>query len=187
MVTVQLLALDDAHSDFGSAGGETGFETYLRHLGALDELIGRLWAEIQSDPELKETTALIIRPECGRDEEVDRYGQLGHSPGDDHAHSVWTSALGPDFERGRVVRERVERRDLAPTITYLMSGGIAEYATGHVRTQLFRDPGGIPAYIFPSVGREARNEKRGGGRLRVLLSRTHAQSARAPTIEEYQT
>lgn len=156
MITVQVLALDDAHPDFGSprsARGATGFETYLQHLAVLDELIGGLWARIQCDPGLRGTTALLIRPDCGRNAEVDRYGQLGHSPGDDHAHNVWTSALGPDFETGRVVRERVERRDLAPTITYLMSGAGAEHASGHVRTQLFRDRYRMPRYVPPLAGK----------------------------------
>jgi hypothetical protein len=146
MITVQVLALDDAHPDFGSStrGGATGLETYLQHLGVLDELIGGLWSQIQSDPGLRGTTALLIRPDTGRDGEVDRYGQLGHSHGDYHAHTVWTSALGPDFAKGRVVRERVDRRDLAPTVTYLMSGESAEHATGRIRTEMFAERHRLP-------------------------------------------
>jgi hypothetical protein len=159
MLTVQVLALDDAHSDFGSpkrASGAVGYETYLQHLAVLDELIGRLWAQIQSDPGLRGTTALLVRPECGRDSEVDRYGELGHTNGDRKAHTVWTSALGPDFEKGLVVRERVHRRDLAPTITYLMSGEEAEHATGHVRTQAFRERYRLPRYQGPLEAERSR-------------------------------
>jgi len=35
---------------------------------------------------------------------------------------VWTLALRPDFKKGLRVTEKVQRRDLTPTITYLMSG-----------------------------------------------------------------
>ena len=103
----------------------------------------------RDDPYLRESTSLIIRPECGRNDEVDDFGQLGHSPGSYAAHTVWMCALGPDFRRNHVVTERVQRRDVAPTITYLMSGASAEYATGHVRTQLFRDEYRMPAYVLP--------------------------------------
>jgi hypothetical protein len=149
MITVQVLALDDAHADFGFWDYNTDYWEYIKHIKTTDELIGNLWAGIQADPYLRETTSLLIRPECGRDDEVNIYGQLGHSPGNYYAHYVWMSALGPDFKKGHVVRERVQRRDLVPTITYLMSGENAEYATGHVRTQLFRDEYRMPDYVLP--------------------------------------
>jgi len=149
ILTLQILGLDEAHADFGHGYENTGYAEYARHIRVTDELIGNLWTEIQSDPALASKTALIIRPDCGRDDEVDAYGQLGHSPGNDGAHSVWTMALGPDFRKGVVVAERVSRRDLAPTITYLMSGGSAEHATGHVRTQMFRERFRLPEYAPP--------------------------------------
>ncbi|HXV60373.1 MAG TPA: hypothetical protein VEK15_06750 [Vicinamibacteria bacterium] len=149
IITVQVLALDDAHSELGDRAHDTHFEEYINHIETTDELIGNLWREIQDDPYLRGTTSLVIRPECGRNDDVDEFGQLGHSPGSYAAHTVWTCALGPDFRRNHVVTERVQRRDVAPTITYLMSGASAEYATGHVRTQLFRDKFRMPAYVLP--------------------------------------
>jgi hypothetical protein len=130
LLTVQVLGLDEAHE---------GVPGYFRHLKVTDELIGNLWAEVQADPYLRETTALLVRPDGGRDDDVDPYGRLGHSPGSYSAHYVWTMALGPDFKRGHVVTGKVERRDLAPTVTYLMSGGRAEYSNGRIRTELFLD------------------------------------------------
>ncbi|MFQ5790995.1 MAG: hypothetical protein ACE5JI_11040, partial [Acidobacteriota bacterium] len=149
VITVQILAMDDAHADFGFWDYNTDYWEYIRHVKATDELIGSLWNAIQSDPYFRDTTALIVRPECGRDDEINIYGQLGHSPGNYYAHYVWTMALGPDFKKGHIVSERVQRRDLVPTITYLMSGENAEYSTGHIRTQLFRDDYGLPKYELP--------------------------------------
>ncbi|MGH9321191.1 MAG: hypothetical protein ACRD3V_15075, partial [Vicinamibacteria bacterium] len=149
MLTVQVLALDDAHADFGFWDYNTDYYEYIKHIKTTDELIGNLWERIQKDPYLRETTSLVIRPECGRDDEVNIYGQLGHSPGNYYAHYVWMSALGPDFKKNHVVEERVQRRDLVPTLTYLMSGQNAEYATGHVRTQMFRDDFRLPEYVLP--------------------------------------
>ena len=148
-ITAQILALDDAHADFGFWDYNTDYWEYIKHIKTTDELIGNLWRQIQSDPYLRDTTALVIRPECGRDDEVNIYGQLGHSPGNYYAHYVWFMALGPDFKKGHTVTERVQRRDMVPTLTYLMSGENAEYATGHVRTQMFKDEYNMPKYILP--------------------------------------
>lgn len=138
ILTLQICGLADAHADFGHRSLRTGYTDYTRHVRTTDELIGRLWRAIENDPGLRGKTALMLRPDCGRDTNVDAFGQLGHTEGDYHAHYVWSMALGPDFETGAVVTEPVSRRDLAPTITYLMSGERAEHATGHVRTQMFR-------------------------------------------------
>ena len=140
VLTIQVLAMDDAHADY---------ERQIKHIRTTDELIGKLWADIQADDYFRENTSLILRPECGRDGEVNIYGQLGHSLGNYHTHYVWMMALGPDFKKGHVVKERVQRRDLVPTITYLMTGENAEYATGHVRTQLFKDEYRMPSYVLP--------------------------------------
>ena len=148
-ITAQILALDDAHADFGFWDYNTDYWEYIKHIKTTDELIGNLWRQIQSDSYLRDTTALVIRPECGRDDEVNIYGQLGHSPGNYYAHYVWFMALGPDFKKGHTVTERVQRRDVVPTLTYLMSGENAEYATGHVRTQMFKDEYNLPKYILP--------------------------------------
>ncbi len=149
VLTIQVLAMDDAHTDFGFPSYNTDYGEYIKHIKTTDELIGKLWADIQADPYFRENTSLILRPECGRDDEVNIYGQLGHSAGNYNAHHVWMMALGPDFKKGHVVEERVQRRDLAPTITYLMTGENAEYADGHVRTQLFKDAYHMPQYVLP--------------------------------------
>jgi hypothetical protein len=151
MITVQILAMDDAHADFGFWDYNTDYWEYVKHVKATDELIGKLWAEIQADPYLRETTSLVIRPECGRDDEINIYGQLGHSPGNYFAHYVWMMALGPDVKKGLVVKDRVQRRDFCPTITYLMSGESAEYSTGHVRTMMFKDEYKLPTYTLPKT------------------------------------
>lgn len=148
-LTIQIVGLEDAHREAGSASRHTGFDVYRHHLGTMDELIGDLWTEIQHEPTLRDRTALVIRPECGRNEEIDRLGQLSHSPGSPSSHSVWCMALGPDFKRGHLVEHRVQRRDIAPTLTYLMTGRGAAWSNGHVRTQMFADRFGLPDYRLP--------------------------------------
>ncbi len=148
LITIQMLALDDAHGDVGFWDYDTDFEQYRRHIGATDELIGNLHDFIRSDPALCDTTSILLRPECGRDDEVNALGQLHHSQGNYYAHNVWTLGVGPDFRRGAVFPEQVMRRDLCPTVVYLLTGrDLARHATGSVRTQMFREEHRLPAYL----------------------------------------
>jgi len=147
LITIQMLALDDAHADGGFWDYDTDFEQYLQHVAATDELIGNLWSFIQKDPYLRETTSLVLRPECGRDDEVNVFGQLHHSQGNYYAHHVWTLGVGPDFKKGALFAEKVNRRDMCPTLVYLLTGvDAARFATGSVRTQMFKDEYKLPPY-----------------------------------------
>ena len=149
LITIQMLALDDAHADAGFWDYDTDYEQYRRHIAATDELIGNLHEFIRKDPYLRETTSILLRPECGRDDEVNVYGQLHHSQGNYYAHHVWTLGIGPDFRRGAVFPELVMRRDLCPTVVYLLTGrDIAHHVTGSVRTQMFRREYRLPPYVL---------------------------------------
>lgn len=148
LITIQMLALDDAHADAGFWDYDTDYEQYRQHLAATDELLGNLHDFIRADPALRDTTSILLRPECGRDDEVNAYGQLHHSQGNYYAHNVWTLGVGPDFRRGARFGEQVGRRDLCPTVAYLLTGrDLAGFATGSVRTQMFRDEYRLPAYV----------------------------------------
>jgi hypothetical protein len=144
LITVQLLGFDEAHRSY---------RQYLNHISSIDELVGAMWDVIQADASMRMTTALFIRPDCGRNAAVSRGGRLGHAHGDSDAHYVWSLAAGPDFKRGAVVTDRVNRRDWAPTITYALSGTHAHFSTGSVRTQLFLEDLGLPGYRCQPAGR----------------------------------
>jgi hypothetical protein len=144
LITVQLLGFDEAHRSY---------RHYVRHISAIDEIVGAMWDEIQADAALRATTALFIRPDCGRNDEVSHGGRLDHAHGDCGAHYVWSLAAGPDFKRGATITDRVNRRDWAPTITYALSGGRALFSTGAVRSQMFLDCLGLPAYASRPAGR----------------------------------
>jgi hypothetical protein len=144
LITVQLLGFDEAHRSY---------QDYLNHISSIDELVGAMWDEIQADASMRMTTALFIRPDCGRNAAVSRGGRLDHTHGDYDAHYVWSLAAGPDFKRGAVMTDRVNRRDWAPTITCALSGGHAHFSTGVVRTQVFLDDLGLPAYRSQPAGR----------------------------------
>ena len=122
LITIQILGL---------SGGNSNLAPYLAHLGTVDRLIGRLWRAIQSEPYFRETTALVIRPDGSRD------ARLGRRAGDPDAHHAFTILAGPGFRKGHVVPAPVHRCDLAPTLTYLLTGEDAEHASGCVRLEAF--------------------------------------------------
>jgi arylsulfatase A-like enzyme len=80
----------------------------------------------------------VIRPEFGRDDEVNEHGQLHHSYGFYSTHRVASIFWGPDFNQGVNRTTVVSAVDLTPTLAKLF-GVEATYAQGSVLPGLFRD------------------------------------------------
>ena len=137
LITVRTVAFDEAHADHEFWTYRSDYDDYFEHIKATDEVIGDLWDMIQKDVYLRETTALFLRPDCGRDDWPDACGGLNHTAGTEATHSVWSLAAGPDFRKGAVFDERVSVRDWAPTLVHLLTDGGSPHCTGEVRRQLF--------------------------------------------------
>jgi len=73
-----------------------------------DEAIGVLFDWIQRHPDFSKNTAIVVRPEFGRDDEVTANGHLHHSYGFYYTHRVATIFWGPAFhkhiDRSTVIR-----------------------------------------------------------------------------------
>ena len=110
VLVVREMAHDKGHDDY---------EEYLEAIRQTDRNVGRIVACVRSDAFLKENTAIVIRPEFGRDGIVNRLGQLHHSPGFYCAHRVASIFWGPGVKRG-VERNVVDRRDLGRRIASLI-------------------------------------------------------------------
>ncbi len=82
-------------------------------------------------------TAIVIRPEFGRDDEVNHSGQLHHSEGFYCTHRVASIFWGPDFVTGVDRTTVISRLDMAPTLASLF-GVKALYAEGRVMPGLFK-------------------------------------------------
>src|SRR5262249_20809108 len=90
------------------------------------------------------TTAVVIRPEFGRDDEVNQYGELHHSEGYYYTHRVASIYWGPDFNRGVDRSTIVNRQDIAPTLTALFNVR-ATFARGRIVPGLFKpEVGSLP-------------------------------------------
>ena len=101
VMAITLLDVDTCHADFNG---------YLRGQQLADAAVSHLWDFIQADPELRDTTTLLVLPEHGRHlfmngNNPDSLGRSGidHGLGDDGDRDVWMLALGPDIRAGAVI------------------------------------------------------------------------------------
>jgi hypothetical protein len=101
VMAITLLDIDVCHSDFNG---------YLRNQQIADACVSHLWDFIQADPDLKDTTTLIVMPEHGRHlffntNNPDSLGRSGidHGQGDNGDRDVWMLALGPTIKPNQVI------------------------------------------------------------------------------------
>ena len=120
VTSVVLQQADIAH---GSYNG------YVEVIRQNDAAIGEIWSAVKADPVLAESTAFIILPEFGRDADLNSRRGLDHGDGSDDLNFVHTVCWGPDFKKGKVVKEDVRAIDVCPTICDLM-GADARFARG---------------------------------------------------------
>jgi len=101
VMAITLLDVDTCHTDFNG---------YLRAQQLADAAVAHLWDTIQADPELRDTTTMIVMPEHGRHlfmngVNTDSLGRSGidHGQGDNGDRDIWMLALGPDIKRNNVI------------------------------------------------------------------------------------
>jgi hypothetical protein len=101
VMAITLLDVDVCHADFNG---------YLRMQQIADACVSHLWDFIQSIPELRDTTTMIVLPEHGRHlffngNNPDSLGRSGidHGQGDNGDRDVWMLALGPDIKPNNVI------------------------------------------------------------------------------------
>jgi hypothetical protein len=117
--------------------GHLGYEKYLQVVKATDDAVGEVFDWIGRDREFRNRTSIVIRPEFGRDDEVNRDGDLHHSYGFYYTHRVASIFWGPAFNRG-LDRDTVIRTvDMAPTLAKVFGVG-ATYTQGRVLQGLLR-------------------------------------------------
>ncbi len=113
------------------------FSLYVDAVRRSDRICAELWRMIQSDPEYKDRTNLLILPDFGRDSDADASGNgfQHHRTGDALSRTTWMLALGPNVKQNAVVDRAIESIDLTPTVASLL-GCDAPRAHGRVITEL---------------------------------------------------
>jgi len=145
----RILIFHETRHDAGHGGGghpraKTGYEEYLDMVKETDETVGRIADWVRTDPYFSKNTAIVIRAEFGRDDEVNVYGELHHSHGYYYTHRVASIYWGPDFNSGVDRTTVVNRRDIAPTLTRLFNVDLP-YSRGRILPGLFRPEADVSA------------------------------------------
>jgi hypothetical protein len=138
MIICQLTRHDSGHGGDLYSDDSKGFLAYTNACRTADEGVGKLLDFVTRDPYFSTNTAIVVRPEFGRDDEINRYGELHHSEGFYQSHRSAEIWWGPDFKTG-VCRTLTNRRDFVPSLTRLFNVN-ATYATGRVHPEMFRLP-----------------------------------------------
>jgi len=113
LIWVTLHDMDVAHTG--------AYSLYIDGIRRTDRLCAEIWQFIQSDPEYKDCTTMLILPDFGRDSDLDASanGFQHHRSGDALSRTTWIMALGPHI-RPRIVDRRLDSLDLVPTLGALM-------------------------------------------------------------------
>jgi hypothetical protein len=101
--------------------GHVNYALYQNDVRRIDSALGTLFDWVKGHPHFSRNTAIVFRPEFGRDDVVNDEGQLHHSYGFYFTHRVASVFWGPDFNRGVDQKTIVTSLDMAPTLTKLFS------------------------------------------------------------------
>ena len=97
------------------------YSLYLQAITKTDRLCGMLWDEVQSNPNYRGKTTVLMLPELGRDGDVNAAnGFLNHRSGDPSCRNVWLLALGAGVPKGETERI-VQHVDVAATAAELLA------------------------------------------------------------------
>jgi len=107
---VTAVVLQDADTAHGNYGG------YVEVVRRNDAALGTLWQAVKQDPQLANSTAIVVVPEFGRDRDLNSRRGLDHGDGSEDLSLVTCTCWGPDFKKNSIVKEEVGVVDVTPTI-----------------------------------------------------------------------
>jgi hypothetical protein len=112
------------------------YSLYLQAITKTDRLCGMLWNEVQSNPNYKDQTTLLILPELGRDGDRNTAnGFLNHRSGDPSCRHAWMLALGAGVSAGEIERP-ISHVDIGVTAADILGAKIPEVSGQPVRELL---------------------------------------------------
>ena len=111
-----LVALSDVEAaHFGS------YSMHVAGIRTADRLAWQLWREIESNPDYKGKTTMILLPEFGRDPDgSSTNGFFNHRANDESTRDTWMMALGPAIGKPRIIERPVRHVDVCPTLAGLL-------------------------------------------------------------------
>ncbi len=110
---VLYIAFDET-DDFAHAGE---YDQYLKSANAEDRMIENLWNLIQSSPQYKNKTTLIITCDHGRGD-INKDNWRDHGENIEESNQIWLAVLGPDTEPLGEIKsaQQLYQKQIASTI-----------------------------------------------------------------------
>jgi arylsulfatase A-like enzyme len=114
------------------------YDRVLDMVNATDGFLKRLWTTLESMPEYRNSTTLIVTSDHGRGSALADWS--GHGSNVAGADKIWLAIMGPDTPAAGETGTHAEQRDIAPTMIKLLGLNPAEYkgATGTPIAAAFR-------------------------------------------------
>ncbi len=111
------------------------YNAYVEVIRRADEQLGRLWDSIQADPELRDSTTVMVLPEFGRDRNFNQRNGLDHGDNSPELRKVGMFAAGPDFKKGKTITKDLRSIDVCPTACELL-GATSSLSDGRLMSDL---------------------------------------------------
>jgi arylsulfatase A-like enzyme len=111
--------------------GHQSYDAYLDAVRFTDQGVGKVIQWLNRHPYFRGKTAIVIRPEFGRDDELNSDGHLHHSYGFPSTHRVASIFWGPDFRQGIDRSTVIQSIDMAPTLASVFNRD-AKYSRGRI-------------------------------------------------------
>jgi hypothetical protein len=100
------------------------FGSYSLHLSGIktaDRLTWQLWQEVESNPDYRGKTTMVVLPEFGRDPDgSSTNGFFNHRANVDSTRDTWMMTLGSAVDRPNIVERPIRHVDLCPTLADLL-------------------------------------------------------------------
>jgi len=117
-------------------GGHSGiWDDYVNAIANADQIIGNLWAKIQSDPHYANKTTMFVTNDHGR-HDAQHGGFKGHGDGCPGCRQIQLLAVGPEIKSNYVSSQYRTIPDMAVTASFLL-GIDPEKSSGEVMHELF--------------------------------------------------
>jgi hypothetical protein len=100
------------------------FGSYAMHLAGIrtaDRLAYQMWQEVETNPEYREKTTLLVLPEFGRDPDgSSTNGFFNHRANAESTRNTWMMALGTAVDKPQIIERPILHVDLGPTLAGLL-------------------------------------------------------------------
>ncbi|MGA8090261.1 MAG: hypothetical protein WCA10_23515 [Terracidiphilus sp.] len=100
------------------------FGSYSLHVSGIrtaDRLAYQLWQEVESNPDYRGKTTMLILPEFGRDPDgSSTNGFFNHRANEDSTRDTWMMAIGASVDKPQIIERPIRHIDVCPTLTEIL-------------------------------------------------------------------